>query len=435
MLPSSGQRYQSPIRSNYDRFASTERTPAAIIPRARLASEALGMDNRHPTTPHLQQHSSQMSHGPIQDDEPDYRAVLDHPSLTPNHLQSAMRPQSSVLNSGEDPVAITNLITTIGGQFGLTPTQLCQIDKVFQQPDDLTRQIASLCYLTSQISNAQQSSFESPGLMNQQSNEVSRNQSPEPTREWKGEETVRAFIRETIKELLMKPLIQAYSTANAIRNDVTVDSLENLVIEQLMKPNTTVRDRDLPPRFRSNDLAAEIPVRKVIKEIAKSEKSKFQNGLLENIKDPKINTLVPTLFKVYFELGRTRGPKNQTTSKDMIWNALDIADKSRIALLRLEGTIYHLSAKNSTEPRTSEKEKVERSMWDRVDERLLWVRHLEREKQKAFYRWIMKYDAKLFTGKQTFEQVKQTNVICMVTPELLDQWMLEGEPALDLHQH
>ncbi|KAH9809467.1 hypothetical protein DFH28DRAFT_1098540 [Melampsora americana] len=400
---------------NYDQFASAERPPASIIPRARLASEALGMDNQHPTTPHLQQHSSQMSHGPIHDDEPDYQAVLDHPSLTPNNLQSAMRPQSSVLNSGEDPVAITNLITMIGGQFGLTPTQLCQIDKVFQ------------------ISNAQQSTFESPGLMNQQSNEVSRNQSPEPTREWKGEETVRAC--ETIKELLMKPLIQAYSTANAIWNDVTVDSLENLVIEQLMKPNTTVRDRDLPPRFCSNDLAAEIPMQKVIKEIAKSEKSKFQNGLLENIKDPKINTLVPTLFKVYFELGRTRGPKNQTTSKDMIWNALDIAEKSRIALLRLEGTIYHLSAKNSTKPRTSEKEKVECSMWDRVDELLYWVRHLEREKQKAFYRWIMKYDAKLFTGKQTFEQVKQSNIICMVTPELLDQWMLKGEPALDLHQH
>ncbi|KAH9816550.1 hypothetical protein DFH28DRAFT_1081843 [Melampsora americana] len=295
------------------------------------------VDKWHPTTPNLQHHSSQTSHGPIHEVEPNYHSMLDNPILTPNTSQSKLRPQSSVLNSGHilgDPVAIFNLITTIGGQFGLTPSQLCKVDKVFKQPNDC--QIALLCFLTSLFSNGQ--------------------------------------------------------------HDVTVDSLENLVI--LMKPNTTVIDQDLPPHICSNNLAAENTVQKVIKEIEKSERSKFQNGLLENIKDPKINTLASTLFK--------------TTSKDMIWNAMDIADKSRTALLRLEGTIYHLLSKISIKPRTSEKEKVEQSMWVRVDERLFW-------------------NAKLFTGKQTYEQVKQSNIICMGTPELLSQWILKGEPNLDLH--
>lgn len=111
---------------------------------------------------------------------------------------------------------------------------------------------------------------------------------------------------------------------------------------------------------------------------------------------------------------------------------MEFSDKARFALLRLEGTIYHLSGKNSTQPRTSEKEKVERSMWDRVDERLYWLRHLDRDKQDAFNRWIMKCDTKLFTGRQTFEQIKQSNnMLSMITTEQFEQWILAGEPDVD----
>lgn len=375
-----------------------------------------------------------MSHRPSHEDEPDYRSVLDDSILTPDILRTQLRPQSSAHPSGHglgDPVAITRLISTIGGQFGLTPSQISQVDRVIQQPDDLTRQIALMCFLTSQFASIQQVTVE-----HQQSNPViqerSRTESPEPLREWKAKENVRSFIRDKIKELLMKTSIQAYSTANAFQHDVAVESLEDLVMEQLMKPNTTVKDRDLPPHFRASDLAAEVPVRKVIKEIAKSEKSKFQNGLLENIKDPKIGSLVPTLISVYFEVGRTRGLKNRNTCHNLIWNNMEFSDKARFALLRLEGTIYHLSGKNSTQPRTSEKEKVERSMWDRVDERLYWLRHLDRDKQDAFNRWIMKCDTKLFTGRQTFEQIKQSNnMLSMITTEQFEQWILAGEPDVD----
>lgn len=227
-----------------------------------------------------------MSHRPSHEDEPDYRSVLDDSILTPDILRTQLRPQSSAHPSGHglgDPVAITRLISTIGGQFGLTPSQISQVDRVIQQPDDLTRQIALMCFLTSQFASIQQVTVE-----HQQSNPViqerSRTESPEPLREWKAKENVR------IKELLMKTSIQAYSTANAFQHDVAVESLEDLVMEQLMKPNTTVKDRDLPPHFRASDLAAEVPVRKVIKEIAKSEKSKFQNGV-SHLKCLRPNTI------------------------------------------------------------------------------------------------------------------------------------------------
>lgn len=168
----------------------------------------------------------------------------------------------------------------------------------------------------------------------------------------------------------------------------------------------------------------------MIKEIAKTEKSKFQAGLLENIKEPEIHSVVPDLKSLYFALRKTRCARSMSMGNDEIWANLDVADKDRLALLRLESTIFLLKPKDPTQPRTSAKERVTRSMWEPVDERLAWIQDLTRDQQTAFYRWIKKYDAKLFTGERTFEQIKRSNEIKIITLAELKDWMIAGESSL-----
>jgi hypothetical protein len=119
-----------------------------------------------------------------------------------------------------------------------------------------------------------------------------------------------------------------------------------------MNSRGQIKDSDLPPDFRSGDLAADYAVRKVLKEISKNEKSKFQievsqigfyssrkaiilmicKQLLHNIKDPEMDSKVPTLKDLYFRLRNPRrGPK--TLTNDALWLNTEIADKSRIALV------------------------------------------------------------------------------------------------------
>ncbi|KAH9820824.1 hypothetical protein DFH28DRAFT_953432 [Melampsora americana] len=350
----------------------------------------------------------------------------------PSLSQSQGEPSINQISTGSERAGgevLSNIVATIASEFGLTPTQTAQINKCFQQPSDQRCEIAQMCFLTSLVAqNPVSKAVTQVTIPTGQESKTLHN----PKIEWKGEDNVRQFMRDTIRDCLMKPVIEAYSTANSILfdNNVIIDSLGNLAMEDVvMKSQGHVKDSDLPEGFRSGDVAAKCAVRKVLKEIAKSEKSKFQIELLHNIEDPELDSKVPTLKDLYFWLSNPwRGPK--TTTNDDLWNNTKIADKSRIALLRLEGTIFHLHAEDSTQPRIR-KERFYQSMWDPVDERLAWVRKCSNEDQKAFYRWIKQYDAKLFTGSLTFEQIKQANHICIITPEELTQWVNAGEPALN----
>ncbi|EGG06810.1 uncharacterized protein MELLADRAFT_86222 [Melampsora larici-populina 98AG31] len=325
MFPSS-QRYQrSPMGSNYDRLSTS------IIPRTRSASDAFGLDSRHQNTPNLRHRSSQ--NGPIQEDEPDYRAALGDTFFTPDMMRSESRPHSSGISPEEnvvDPLALSNMVSTIGAQFGLTPRAISEVDKVLQQPNEQSRQIALICFLASQFPANRQSNS---------ADQVTVTVGPpmvQPKGDlWKAEDRLRTFIRDLIKDLLMKSSIQAYSTSNSLRKHPIVESLENLVIEALMAVDCKVKANELPEGFRNSDLNAEGLVRKIVKEIAKTEKSKFQSALLDGINKPAVGSLVPKLYDLYFQLGRTRAPKSLTISNDVIWSTINLADKCRIALLSL----------------------------------------------------------------------------------------------------
>ncbi|EGF99185.1 uncharacterized protein MELLADRAFT_94788 [Melampsora larici-populina 98AG31] len=369
---SASQRYQrSPIGSNYDWLTTS------IIPRTRSATDAFGMDSRSQATPNLRQQPPQ--DGLFHEEEPDYRTMLADEPFTPSLMRLEARPHSSGLSSGQDlinPLALSNIVSTIGAQFGLSSSVISDVDKVFQQPDQQRRQIALVCFLASKFQSHQQN-LSTPELPTVPQSD------PTKVTEWKALEDVRS-----------------YSAANSMRTVPVLESLENLVI--------------------------------VVKDIAKTEKSKFQQGLLVHIKDPELDSKVPKLENLYFQLRRTRAPKELTKSNDTIWDATSLGDKCRIALLRLEGTIFHMEKKDSTQPCSGTKDKGDRSMWDPVDERLSWVRGLPRDQQKSFYRWVIQYDTVLFTGAQSFEQIKTatSNDIHIITPEALKIWISEGEPEI-----
>ncbi|KAH9810179.1 hypothetical protein DFH28DRAFT_986257 [Melampsora americana] len=63
-----------------------------------------------------------------------------------------------------------------------------------------------------------------------------------------------------------------------------------------------------------------------------------------------------------------------------------------------------------------------------TDERLSWVKTLPPELQILFYRWIMHYDSKIFTGKEDIQQIKQRVKIAIITPDEFAKWLIKGCP-------
>ncbi|KAH9820682.1 hypothetical protein DFH28DRAFT_1194660 [Melampsora americana] len=109
-------------------------------------------------------------------------------------------------------------------------------------------------------------------------------------------------------------------------------------------------------------MSAQVQVCKVIKEIAKVERCKFQNN-------------------------------------------------------RLRGTIFHIQPKDETVPgKSAMKPKPDQSIWDSVDKRLSWVKNLTAKHQILFYQWIMHYDSKTFTGKEDIQEIKKWVKIVIITP-------------------
>lgn len=229
--------------SNYDRLQST------IVPRTRAASEAFGIDSRTQTTPNLRRHPSQLSNGPIYEDEPDYCSMLEDTIMTPNNLQTETRPHSSGFSTGAeilDPVATSNMINMIGAQFGLTDTQISPIEIVIQQPDDQRRQIAMMCFLTSEFHKIRQAIADNQRIVPTAPQHKDRS---ECSPDWRGEDSVRDFIRDDIKEHLMKSKIQAYTTVFSVRSEPVLASLENLIIEDLLDSKCKVPVHQLPVGF------------------------------------------------------------------------------------------------------------------------------------------------------------------------------------------
>ncbi|KAH9810175.1 hypothetical protein DFH28DRAFT_903355 [Melampsora americana] len=339
--------YQSPASmSNYDRIPN---------PRVRTSSMAFGLDGdvRH-TPPSLRFGSSQNS---TQDPTGEFGRSFSNnePEELPNSASSWI-PSSR----GEDSrVSVSSLINSIGGLFELTSSEQLDIAKVFNQPNGVAREIATLCYIQRQITNLKKSNNEN-GAMEGDESEIGG---------WKGTHHVRTFIRNRVKEAMMSSATQAYATNFTPEGDPIFDSLENLVVQQITAARAKLSDHRLPPGFRNDDINAQGQVRKVIKEIAKVERCKFQNNLLLHIKDPALDTKPPTLVDLLFNLTSNRERSYEKTHAD-VWTQAEIAEKSRLALLRLEGTIFHLQPKDATVPRKSAmKPKPDRSMWDPVDER------------------------------------------------------------------
>ncbi|KAH9811441.1 hypothetical protein DFH28DRAFT_1179775 [Melampsora americana] len=407
-MPLSAQHGQSPY-SNHDHLASS------ILPRVRSASSAFGNDritssDRRPISPRW----GDSAFG----DEANYRECPDGNLGTPSTIPSSLHGGLSRVNSQEhlsDPRALSNMIDNIRQQFGLDPSQNSEIERVYkQQPSDQARQIAMICFLKSELIGLERRIGES---IITATNKIRFRVSNDRTN-WTSNETVQKFIRESVKDLLIGSSIQGYSTTHTAENEPILDSLENLLIDKLIDTENKIDDADLPEDFRNDDPSAEHQVRRLVKEIAKSEKNKYQNLILKHIKDPPNGSLVPNLCDLLF-----------LRSKDTLWRTTSIADKTRLALLRLEGAIFNCQPKDSTIPRTTRANR-ERSMWDRVDDRLAWVATLSPDTQKAFYRWILQYDRKVFTGNQTFELIKGTHNLSIITPEELESWILDGEPRL-----
>ncbi|KAH9820602.1 hypothetical protein DFH28DRAFT_1093019 [Melampsora americana] len=410
--------FRSPAAvSNYDRFGNSG---------IRHASMAFGMEDENiptQTPPNLRNSSSQNSSYKL-GGEPNYGQ-----EDTPNSTQARMPVSSLLGNSADgnvDAGLASNLISDICEEFGLTSTDKSDIEKVINKPSGVAREIATLCYFRKQISNLEKLVIKRPIATTNIPIEPNVDQIDQLNLH---DQSMQTFIRDRIKETLKTSCIQAYATNFTPNGHPILESLENLVVRQLIAARNKIPDKHLPEGYRDSDLTADTQVRKVIKEIAKVERCKYQNAVLVNIKDPPLGTKPARLPALLFDLTGNK-IKNHTKTQNDIWNETSIADKSRLALLRLEGTIFLLQPKDSTAPRESPmKMKTDRSMWDAVDQRLTWIRTLSKDHQILFHQWILDYESKIFTGTLDFQQIKQQVKIQIINPNEFGKWIIEGCPS------
>ncbi|KAH9816917.1 hypothetical protein DFH28DRAFT_890757, partial [Melampsora americana] len=280
----------------------------SIIPRTYAASEAFGIESRSQITPNLRCHPSQLVNGLMYDqDEASYCSSMGNSIFTPTSLtQMDSRQPTAGISIGSEQAGgefLSNIVASIASKLGLTPTQTAQINKCFQVSTQVSK--TRECFLTSLVAqNPVSKAGTQVTVPTRQESETLH----DPKTEWKGKENIQQFMQDTIRDCLMKPVIQAYSTANLTQLDHNVidDSVENLAMELVVKSQGHVKDADLFGEFCSGDLAAKCAVEKVLKEIAKSEKSKLQIELIHNIKDPELDLKVPTLKDLYFWLCNPR---------------------------------------------------------------------------------------------------------------------------------
>ncbi|EGG06541.1 uncharacterized protein MELLADRAFT_86351 [Melampsora larici-populina 98AG31] len=259
--------FQSPA-SNYDRINSTPN------PRIRQASMAFGFDFERPqqTPPMLR--SQAFQRGDLDSSgEPNYRSVLDdEPPSTSNSSQRGFGNGHRGNEGPNDPNLALELIESLGDSFGLSSTEKSDVKEIFQHTDSFAREVATVCFFRSQFARLEKSinekSMASSTIIQHQGDQAYG---------WKGGEGVRSFIREKIREALVGSHVQAYATNFTTDNDPVLDSLENHIVGVLVAAPNKVPDYNLPEDFRSSEPTADTAVRKVIKEIAKTERAKFQD--------------------------------------------------------------------------------------------------------------------------------------------------------------
>ncbi|KAH9809471.1 hypothetical protein DFH28DRAFT_905312, partial [Melampsora americana] len=203
------------------------------------------------------------------------------------------------------------------------------------------------------------------------------------------DELIQTFIQDQITETLKPSCIQAYATNFAAKGCPILESLENIVVKQLISAQNKIPDRHLPEGYQDCDLTADTQVREVIKEIAKVERCMYQNA------------------KRNINLGQSEG----------------------LYIHCLEGTVFLLQQKDYTAPQEGPmKTKIDQSMWDPVDKRLSWIQTLSKDHQILFYQWILHYESKISIGTLDFQQIKQQVKIQIINPDEFCQWIIEGCP-------
>ncbi|EGG05369.1 uncharacterized protein MELLADRAFT_88056 [Melampsora larici-populina 98AG31] len=417
--------FQSPASSNYDRLTLNAN------PRVRRASNAFGLDYEAPqqTPPNLRNTNFQMmgNHNFSGEQEPNYCEVLeDSPHSTPTISQGPGAQAGRNDMDFVDVDRVSETISRIGETFGLSTADKLEVQKIYEQPNNFAREVAKVCFFRSQLARLEDTILE----RNMTSTTTGPQAIPPDHREakWQGTNSVRLFIRNKIKDALLSSSIQAYASNFTTTNDPILDSLENHIVEIIKKEVTKVPNYNLPEGFREEDPSADTAVRKVIKEIAKSERCRFREHLLNNIINPPMNSKVMKIFDLLYDLVLKR-PRNYKKTPTDVWTNTSVPDKARITLLRLEATLHVLQPKDATQPlKGPSKQKSERSMWEKVDERLTWIRGLSPDHQKLFYHWIVQYDAKIFTGAETFQQIKERvrGHIHILNPEEFAKWIIEG---------
>ncbi|KAH9810673.1 hypothetical protein DFH28DRAFT_985430 [Melampsora americana] len=304
---------------------------------------------------------------------------------------------------------------TIASRFNINSKDFENLLHIFKESIPETRQFAITCMLLSKFQDLERSVIPNTGAtlnLGRGSN-------------WKGGDQVRALIREKLRKFLLQSITQAYSTNETVDHNPINGSLEHRMIDSLHSETRDYQELNLPSGFSTFKVDAELSVMKVIKEIAKAERCKFQSRILSQIKNPTQDQPVPDLKSLVALIIRSNS-RSERRSNDEIWNDTPSDDKIRYAHLRLEGAIFHIGdAKDVTLIKS--KIERERSMWDPVDDRLAWIRSLNETERKIFEKLIIHLDHSIFNGSRTFEIIKRQHPIHLPSP-------IEFQTSLKNHQ-
>ncbi|EGF97122.1 uncharacterized protein MELLADRAFT_70203 [Melampsora larici-populina 98AG31] len=222
--------------------------------------------------------------------EPNYREVLeDSPHSTPTILQGPGAQAGRNDMDFVDVDRVSETISRIGETFGLSTADKLEVQKIYEQPNNFAREVAKLARLEDTILERNMTwTTTGPQAIPPDHREA----------KWQGTNSVRLFIRNKIKDALLSSSIQAYASNFTATNDPILDSLENHIVvsqaihlplpnmsfsandhqfqEIIKKEVNKVPNYNLPEGFREEDPSADTAVRKVIKEIAKSERCRFR---------------------------------------------------------------------------------------------------------------------------------------------------------------
>ncbi|KAG0151958.1 hypothetical protein CROQUDRAFT_650532 [Cronartium quercuum f. sp. fusiforme G11] len=345
-----------------------------------------------------------------EDDETSFPDLL-------NRIADFTQSSTSNLTTANDPLANVSRLTSfeaIAQKFEINQPNLQSLLQVFQETIPQNRQFALACFMTQ---NFQQLSHQLSA--NDRINQATPQTSDSPIANiWKGSESTRSHVRSAIKALMMDPETQAYCTNETDDHTPIILSLENRMLDQLHAESREFKQAHLPLGFENHDNAAGAAVMKLIKEIAKQVRTKFQNSILTQIKDPVEGLAVPNMTSLMGQIVRTGNSKTDHRSNEEIWEATSPEQKERFALMRLVGVHFHSTTFKNRQ----------RSMWNAVDQRLIWMRTLSPEHQVQFSQFVTDTDKLHFDGTRTIDAIQTDTNFELPTPA---DFLLMVPPAID----